>query len=210
MIALDQITGLVLAGGRATRMGGLDKGLQGFRGQPLVWHALQRLRQGGIDQLLISANRHLSDYAAFGAPVCPDQQADYAGPLAGMLAGLAQCRTPYMLCVPCDAPLLPLDLPRRLAQALQASQAALAVAAAPETGPDGTRVLRRQPVFCLIPVALLESLRHYTLQGGRQVGAWIAQQGAAVAAFDHPGDDPLAFFNANTLAELQQLENKTA
>ena len=210
MIAPHEITGLILAGGRGTRMGGVDKGLQAFRGLPLVQHALNRLQRGGVGRCLINANRNLAAYAAFGSPVWPDDMADYAGPLAGFLTGLVHCETPYLLTVPCDTPLLPLDLANRLAQALAANHAEIAMAAAWEPGPDGRSLLRTQPVFCLLSVNLRDSLQHFTQHGGRKVGAWTAQHATVIVPFDQPQDDPHAFFNANTLAELQQLESKTA
>lgn len=211
MIGPADITALILAGGQGARMGGVDKGLQTFRGLPLALHALKRLQMGGsVNQIMISANRHLADYEAFGVPVWPDTQSDYAGPLAGFLTGLAHCTSPYLLTVPCDTPLLPLDLAQRLAAALEAENADIAMAAAPEATPDGHIHLRRQPVFCLLRSKLLESLLRFTQGGGRKISAWTALHQTAVVAFDQPGDDREAFFNANTLAELQQLESRAA
>ena len=208
MIHPNDITGLILAGGRGSRMGGVDKGLQTFHGMPLAQHALKRLQMGGgVGPILLNANRHLADYEAFGAPVWPDGLADYAGPLAGFLTGLAHCKTPFLLTVPCDSPLFPLDLVRRLAQALDAAGADMAMAAAPETGQDGQLQVRSQPVFCLLRVTLLESLTRFTQAGGRKIGAWTAQHNTVLVPFDQPGDDPRAFCNTNTLAELRQLEN---
>ncbi|WP_423455891.1 molybdenum cofactor guanylyltransferase MobA [Ottowia sp. VDI28] len=197
------ITALLLAGGRGSRMGGVDKGLQLFQNQPLAQHALQRLRQQTLPpaQLLINANRHLSEYAAFGAPVWPDAIADFAGPLAGFLAGLDHCETPLLLTVPCDVPYFPLSLCERLAQSLRTQQAEIAMAAALEDGR-----LRTQPVFCLLRTSLAKSLAHFLESGGRKIDAWTAQHQTVVVAFDAPGDDPRAFANANTIAELRQLE----
>jgi molybdopterin-guanine dinucleotide biosynthesis protein A len=112
--------------------------------------------------------------------------------------------------VPCDTPLLPLDLAQRLADALEAQGADIAMAAAPEAGKDGQMQVRTQPVFCLLRISLLESLVRFTQEGGRKIDAWTALHPTAVVPFDAPGDDPQAFFNANTLAELQQLESRTA
>lgn len=211
MIGPADITALILAGGQGARMGGVDKGLQNFMGLPLALHALKRLQTGGgVGEIMISANRHLADYEAFGVPVWPDAQSDYAGPLAGFLTGLAHCTSPYLLTVPCDTPLLPLDLAQRLAAALEAENADIAMAAAPEAAPDGQMHLRRQPVFCLLRSELLESLLRFTQGGGRKISAWTALHHTAVVAFDQPGDDREAFFNANTLAELQQLESRAA
>lgn len=208
MINPQDITGLILAGGRGSRMGGVDKGLQTFNGLPLAQHALKRLQTGGsVGPILLNANRNLAAYEAFGAPVWPDGLADYAGPLAGFLTGLAHCKTPFLLTVPCDSPLFPLDLVRRLAQALDAAGADMAMAAAPETGQDGQLQVRSQPVFCLLRVTLLDSLTQFTQAGGRKIGAWTAQHNTVLVPFDQPGDDPRAFCNTNTLAELRQLEN---
>ena len=205
MIDTQNITGLVLAGGRGSRMGGVDKGLQNFRGLPLALHTLMRL-QMQVGATLVNANRNLAAYESFGAPVWPDASNDYAGPLAGFLTGLEHCETPWLLTVPCDTPLFPLDLATRLAQAADAQQADIAMAAAPEDDGSGQTTVRTQPVFCLLRVELLESLVRFTQAGGRKIDAWTAQHPCAVVPFDQPGDDPKAFFDANTLAELQALE----
>ena len=209
MIDTQNTTGLVLAGGRATRMGGVDKGLQTFRGQPLAQHALARL-QPQVGALMLNANRNLADYAALGAPynapVWPDGLADYAGPLAGFLTGLAHCPTPWLLTVPCDTPLFPLDVAARLAAAAARDGSDIAIAAAPETDDQGHTRVRPQPVFSLIHVSLLASLQRFTADGGRKIQAWALAQRCSVVAFDQPGDDARAFFNTNTLAELQHLE----
>ena len=205
MIGALQITGLVLAGGRGTRMGGVDKGLQHFRGTPLALNALTRLlwQAGGlVGDLMINANRNLAAYEAFGHPVWPDTLADYAGPLAGFMTGLAHCETPWLLTVPCDTPLFPMDLVQRLASAFDDETTEIAMAAAREE--DGQ--LRHQPVFCLLRVDLLESLMAFTQAGGRKIDRWTDQHHTVVVPFDRPGDDHQAFFNANTLAELQSLE----
>lgn len=211
-ISPGDISAVVLAGGRGQRMGGVDKGLQPYHGQPLALHALQRLRAQTLApaQLLISANRHLADYRAWGVPVWPDDGAGaepgFAGPLAGLLTALAHVHTPLLLCVPCDAPRFPLSLCERLAQALCAQQADLAVAQAPNTEAAGDPTLRTQPVFCLLRTTLRHSLQAHVAAGGRRVQAWAAAQRHTLVPFDQPGDDPLAFANANTLAQLQALQ----
>lgn len=198
------ITGLILAGGRGSRMGGIDKGLQNFRGLPLALQALKRLQLQSqpLQEVLINANRNLSAYKSLGVPVWPDSIDGFAGPLAGFVTGLERCQTPLLLTVPCDTPLFPLDLVERLVHALNLEGADLAMAAAPEA--DGT--VRTQPVFCLLKTELLESLVKFTQGGGRKIDAWTAQHRCAIVPFDLPGDSPQAFTNANTLAELQQLE----
>ncbi|MBK6717149.1 MAG: molybdenum cofactor guanylyltransferase MobA [Burkholderiales bacterium] len=201
MIHKDNITGLVLAGGRGSRMGGVDKGLQLHRGQPLAWHALQRLAPQ-VGRTVVNANRHLEDYAGMGAPVWPDTLADQPGPLAGLLAGLQRCTSDYLVTVPCDSPRLPLDLVERLVDALVSAQghraAGLAVAAT--RGADGLPQL--QPVFCLMHVGLQRPLAEHVAAGRRRVDRWMLEQQAVVVTFD----DAAAFFNANTLQDLRQLD----
>lgn len=199
------ITALILAGGRGTRMGGTDKGLQNFRGLPLALHTLMRLQLQTMapQEVLINANRNLSAYESLGVPVWPDSIDGFAGPLAGFLTGLERCETPWLLTVPCDTPLFPLDLVERLFKAMADENADIAMAAAPEA--DGT--VRPQPVFCLLQVDLLESLVKFTQGGGRKIDAWTGQHRCAIVPFDLPMDSPTAFSNANTLAELQQLES---
>lgn len=196
MIAPERITGLVLAGGRGSRMGGLDKGLQPYRGEPLARHALRRLAPQ-VGHLVINANRHLEAYAAMGVPVWPDTLPDHPGPLAGCLAGLARCETPYLVSVPCDAPHFPADLVPRLAAALDAARADLAFAATR----DGAG-LRPQPVFCLMRVTLRDALAGFVAGGGRKAGDWVAQQ----RGIEVPFDDAADFVNLNTVAELAQRE----
>ena len=199
------ITGVILAGGRGLRMGGVDKGLQSFRGVPLALHTLQRLspQVGGV---MISANRNLTAYQAFGVPVWPDDAGlgDYAGPLAGFITALARCQTPFLLTVPCDTPLFPVDLVARMAAALAREDADLVVASAP----DEEGQMRAQPAFCLMRITLLGSLQRFVEAGGRKIQAWTAQQKTATLPFNQPGDSAQSFFNANTLAELQQLESR--
>lgn len=209
LIAPQDITGLILAGGRGSRMGGVDKGLQNLGGMPMALRTLMRL-QMQVGQVMINANRNLAAYESFGAEVWPDVLADYAGPLAGFLTGLERCETPYMVTVPCDSPRFPLDLVARLAGALEREQAEIAMAAAPETDERGQTAVRTQPVFCLLRVELLESLTRFTQGGGRKIDAWTAQHKTVVVPFNESGDDPLAFANANTLAELKLLEDAGA
>ena len=207
VIAASDITGIVLAGGRGSRMGGVDKGLQNFNGMPLALHTLLRL-QMQVGQAMVNANRNLAAYESFGVPVWPDVLADYAGPLAGFLTGLERCETPYLLTVPCDTPLFALDLAERLGQALESEQADIAMVAALEGDGHEAVSLRPQPVFCLLRTGLLESLVRFTHGGGRKIDAWTAQHKTALVPFDQPGDSPRAFFNATTLAELQALESR--
>jgi molybdopterin-guanine dinucleotide biosynthesis protein A len=192
------ITGLILAGGRGSRMGGVDKGLQNHQGLPLAMHALMRL-QPQVGHLMVNANRNLGAYDSMGVPVWPDAIADYPGPLAGFLAGLEHCETPWLVTVPCDTPRFPVDLVARLAQALVQEDAEIAMAATREDG----RV-QVQPVFCLMAASLMESLVAFTQSGQRKIDKWTGQHRCATVVFD----DADAFFNANTLEELQRLQPK--
>ena len=192
----EQITGLILAGGRGSRMGGVDKGLQNHLGLPLAMQVLLRL-QPQVGAVMINANRNLGAYESMGVPVWPDALADYPGPLAGFLAGLEHCATPYLVTVPCDTPNFPADLVDRLAAALVAEGAEIAMAATLEDG----RV-QVQPVFCLMAASLLESLVAFTHGGQRKIDRWTGQHRCATVVFD----DADAFFNANTLDELQRLQ----
>jgi molybdopterin-guanine dinucleotide biosynthesis protein A len=174
-------------------MGGVDKGLQSYQGVPLVRHALDRLtpQTRGV---MINANRNLHVYEAMGVPVWIDDLPDFPGPLAGMLAGLAHCQTPYMVTVPCDTPHFPLDLVARLATGLAQGDYDMATAYTREA--DRTFP---QPVFCLMKISLLEHLRAFILSGERKTGAWPRTQRNAQVIFE----DAAAFANINTLEELR-------
>jgi len=198
-VDIDQqdITGLILAGGRGSRMGGIDKGLQNFLGSPLALHAVIRLG-GQVGQLMVNANRNLGAYEALEVPVWPDSTPDFAGPLAGMLTGLEHCETPWLVTVPCDAPLFPLDLVQRLAAAASAQNAEIAMACAPESTGEAPRP---QPVFCLMRMELSESLAAFLQAGGRKIDQWTATRRTVLVDFE----DGQAFRNANTLDELHRL-----
>ncbi|HEX5688063.1 MAG TPA: molybdenum cofactor guanylyltransferase MobA [Ideonella sp.] len=200
-MAIDKqdITGLVLAGGRGSRMGGADKGLQNHLGMPLALHTLLRLAPQ-VGPTMVNANRNLAAYEAMGSPVWPDALPDYPGPLAGFLAGLERCETPYLVTVPCDTPNFPLDLVARLAEAMERDDAEIVIATSPE--PDGS--VQVQPVFCLMRATLLDSLVRATTAGERKIDRWAKQQRCSEVLFA----DADAFFNANTLAELQSLQDK--
>lgn len=199
-ILREHITGVVLAGGRGSRMGGIDKGLQPFNAQPLALHALRRLLPQ-VGSALLIANRNRAAYEAFGVPVWPDARSDYPGPLAGFLAGLVPSTTPWILTVPCDTPNFPLDLAARLAKAIDSHVAAPGTMLAMAT--DGAH---SQPVFCLIHRSMEGSLRDFLAQGGRKIGAWAEQHPMIRVPFDQPDD----FINVNSLAELSALELGTA
>lgn len=196
MISKEHITGLVLAGGRGSRMGGVDKGLQNHHGVPLALHALLKLQQQ-TGHVMINANRNLGAYESFGVPVWPDALPDFAGPLAGFLAGLERCETPWLQTVPCDTPDFPDDLVARLADVAASAGAEIAVAACEEEGS-----MRAQPVFCLLQSSLMESLVRFTQDGGRKIDRWTAMH----RSVEVPFPDARAFFNANTLDELRRLQ----
>lgn len=177
-------------------MGGVDKGLQQFRGTTLAERALNRLRPQ-VGALMINANRNLERYRSLGVVVVADEVPDYPGPLGGMLAGLARCETPYLVTVPCDTPNFPLDLVERLAAGLSGMDADLATAhtrAGSETFP--------QPVFCLMKAALRDSLRAFIASGERKTGLWARQHRHAEVVFENDA----GFVNVNTLLELEQLQ----
>lgn len=195
----------MLAGGRASRFGGADKGLQSFCGEALAHIALQRL-QAQVGLIAISANRHLETYARWGVPVWQDSLADFPGPLAGMLSGLEHVSTAWLVTVPCDSPRFPLDLVARLTHAAARDGSRVAYAAAPQPDAQGAVEMRPHPVFCLLHRELRESLAAYLASGSHRVMHWLRAQPHSVVCFDQPGDDPLAFANTNTPDDLQQLE----
>jgi molybdopterin-guanine dinucleotide biosynthesis protein A len=186
------ITGLVLAGGLGRRMGGIDKGLQEFRGEPMVAQVIRRFAPQ-VDALIVNANQNIERYAAFGHPVVPDVITGYAGPLAGLHAGLHACRTPLLVTSPCDSPFLPLDLVARLLEALEREGADLAVA---RTGAQS------HPVFSLVRRHVLPDLTDFLDGGGRKVDLWYSALKVVEVSFD---DQPDAFANINTLNELAAL-----
>ena len=208
----SQITGLVLAGGRGSRMGGLDKGLQRLGARTLVEHALERLRPQ-VGALAINANRHLDDYGRFGVPVWPDAESDFPGPLAGMLAGLAACRTEWLVTVPCDTPGFPADLVARLFEAARAAGVRAAMPVTDEaTGyctearPAARPGPQPQPVFCLMHRSLHAPLAAAMAAGERKIERFTRSQGQVLVPFTGP-DDAQAFFNANTEADLERLRS---
>lgn len=194
----QQITGLILAGGKGTRMGSVDKGLQVFRGKPMVEHVLQRLRPQ-VGKLIINANRHLDIYEALDTPVCPDEFSGFAGPLAGLHAGLSHCETPYLVTAPCDSPFLPMDLVDQLSEALVAAKADIAVAV---TGKSDTQ--KWHPVFCLLATHLKNDLADYLGKGGRKMDAWFAKYPQVEVQFL----DESAFANINTPDDLSVLSGE--
>jgi molybdenum cofactor guanylyltransferase len=188
LVAAPLVTGLVLAGGRGSRLGGVDKGLQPWQGEPLAARALRRLAPQ-VSALMVSANRHLEDYARLGVPVWPDppEWTGHQGPLAGMLAGLRHVTTPWMVTVPCDCPSFPADLVARLLA--QVGDHALCLARSP-AGPE--------PAFCLMRREVEASLADSLARGERSIERWARGLPRSEAQFDDAG----AFFNINTPDDL--------
>jgi len=184
------ITGLVLAGGQGRRMGSVDKGLVLLQGRPLVGHVIERFASQ-VDEILINANRNIAEYEAFGHPVIRDQVEGYAGPLAGLHAGLVHAGHPLVATVPCDSPFLPFDLVARLGKSLEAAQSDLAVARTHD---------QPHPVFALVRRSVLPHLTHFLSNGGRKIDAWYASLKTVEVTFD---DEAEAFRNINTAAELE-------
>ncbi len=191
---VPSVTGLILAGGKGSRMGGVDKGLQAFRGKRLVDHVYERLapQVGGI---LINANQNHDEYRTFGVRVVSDAIGGFAGPLAGFHAGLSISKRPFLASVPCDSPFLPEDLVERLYAKLDESGAELAVA---KTGDQP------HPVFSLMRRGVLDHLGDFLKAGGRKIDAWYATLAVVEVVFD---DEAAAFSNINTLEELQTWED---
>ena len=187
------ITGLVLAGGQGRRMGTVDKGLVPLGGRPMVAHVLARLKPQ-VDDILINANQHAAEYAAFGYRVIPDTIDGFAGPLAGLHVGLANASHALVATVPCDSPFLPHDLVARLAAALEAGASQLAVARTFD---------QPHPVFALVRRSVLPHLTQFLEGGGRKIDAWYSALSIVEVQFDDEAD---AFRNINTTDELRQVD----
>jgi molybdopterin-guanine dinucleotide biosynthesis protein A len=191
----NAIAGLILAGGRARRMGGEDKGLIRLAGRPMVEHVLERIGPQ-VDEVLINANRNAEQYSRYGHRVIPDVMDDFPGPLAGMLSAMEAVHQPWLAVVPCDSPLLPRDLVQRLFESALAESADIAVAH------DGERL---QPVVALLRCSLLPQLRAFVEQGGRKIDTWYAQHRMVTTDLS---DHPEAFVNINTPEERAALERR--
>jgi molybdopterin-guanine dinucleotide biosynthesis protein A len=187
MKAEGKVSGIVLAGGKGSRMGGVDKGLQPLRGKPMVAWAIARLKPQ-VDEIVINANQNLEIYAAFGYRVVSDEIGGFAGPLAGLHAGLSAATHPLAATVPCDSPFLPGDLVSRLLESLKDNDLAVA-----KTGDQA------HPVFVLLRTSLKRNLEAFLQGGGRKIDAWYASLKVVEVAFDDEAD---AFRNINTLEEL--------
>jgi len=186
---MDGVTGIVLAGGQGRRMGGVDKGLQLLHGKPMAAAVIARLAPQ-VDEILINANQNLAEYERFGHRVVPDAIGGFAGPLAGLHAGLGEASHELVLTVPCYSPFLPLDLLARLRQRLAEKDLAVA-----KTGGQA------HPVFALVRKAVRGNLEKFLAGGGRKIDAWYASLKVVEVQFDDEAD---AFRNINTREELGQ------
>lgn len=183
------VTGIVLAGGRGSRMGGVDKGLQALRGRPMIEWVLERLAPQ-VTEIVVNANQNLEKYQSYGQRVVPDEIAGFAGPLAGLHAGLKAAAHPLVITVPCDSPFLPSDLVSRLQKSLGKNHLAVA-----KTGDQP------HPVFALMKREVRESLEAFLAAGGRKIDAWYAALKVVEVSFDDEAD---AFRNINTIEELRR------
>jgi molybdopterin-guanine dinucleotide biosynthesis protein A len=189
------ISAIILSGGRATRMNGADKGLVPLQGKPLIKHVIDRLVPQ-VNEIIINTNREVAKYQKFGYTILQDKIDDFLGPLAGFSLGLQHAKYDYVLTVPCDSPLLPLDLAKRLLTALLDHKADIAAASS-----DGNT----HPVFCLCNKSVLPTLEAYLLKGERRVSAWQKSQRYIEVDFSN---DSEAFTNLNTFESLEELELK--
>ncbi len=187
------ITGLILAGGRGSRMGSVDKGLQVFRGRPMIAQVLERFAPQ-VDDVLVNANRNADQYASLGHRVIADAIEGFAGPLAGLHTGMTHTTSPLIVTAPCDSPFLPADLVARLRHGMDTAGAELAVAKTFD---------QPHPVFCLAHTSLAPHLYEFLASGQRKIDKWYASLKVVEVAFD---DEEQAFSNINTLDELKSLE----
>ncbi|HDR2626898.1 TPA: molybdenum cofactor guanylyltransferase MobA [Enterobacter cancerogenus] len=189
----QEIIGVVLAGGRATRMGGKDKGLQLLNGKPLWQHVADALA-GQVSARVLSANRHIDIYQRSGLPVYQDTLADYPGPLAGMLSVMQQNWGEWFVFCSCDTPFIPACLVERMVQQRGDSPVVWAH--------DGER---DHPTIALIHKSLIPALQDYLAAGERRVMVFMRQSGGHSVDFS---DLKSAFVNVNTLEDLQTMQEK--
>ena len=187
----QNITAVILAGGQGSRLGGVDKGLLELNKIPLVQHLINRI-QPQVAKIIISANRNIKRYADLGFPVYEDEISDFAGPLAGILKALQQCKSEWLLTVPADSPFIPANLAQRLGKNIQNNKIVMAH--------DGERL---QPTFALIHKSLASSLEDFLQQGERKARVWMQQQPHKIVDFS---DQAYAFININTKDELKNAE----
>ena len=194
----ENVTGMILAGGKARRMGGLDKGLVELNGQAMIQYVLDVLKPQ-VKQILINANRNVSEYKKFGYPVVSDQLEDFQGPLAGIAASMEVAKTKYICTCPCDGPLIAKDLVSRLfSEVNKDNDTKIAVAH------DGKRL---QPVYALIDCELLTNLIDYLKSGERKIDRWYTQHNFKAVDFSDRQD---CFININTPEDQQTISQQLA
>ncbi len=195
-ITKSDITGAILAGGEARRMGGQDKGLIMLNGKPMIEYVIDNLKNQ-VGKLLINANRNHDKYSEYGFEIVSDELSGYCGPLAGMVSSLNKIETPYMVTVPCDSPFIADDLVKRLITTLESGNADICVAH------NGERI---QPVFCMLKKELISSMNDFLSKGERKIDKWFNQHSLAIADFS---DTPNTFDNFNTPEDLELAEKKS-
>lgn len=188
MVESPRISAVILSGGRAQRMGGVDKGLTPLGGRPLIVWVLERIAPQ-VDELFISANRNLESYRPLGYPVLADVPPDFQGPLAGLRRCMTEATNPLILCAPCDTPFLPPDLAGRLLGAIEASGADIALPVVSGQTQHAIFLCRR---------TVLPGLENFINHGGRRVGEWQSK----LRCIELPFGDEHAFLNLNTAEEL--------
>ena len=188
-----KVTGVILAGGLARRMQQQDKGLILFNNRPMVSYAINAMVQVA-DEVLINANRSQQEYQQLGYPVFADETQDFSGPLAGIYTAMTKTRSPVILVMPCDSPLMKASHLQKLLDTLEALDADIAVAF------DGERL---QPVFLALNTSLKDSLKDYLAQGQRKIDRWLQQHKLVKVDFS---DNKEVFKNINTPEDLKALE----
>ena len=194
-MATGNITGIILAGGQARRMGGQDKGLIELAHKPMIEYVLNSI-EPQVDDIIINANRNQAVYGRYGFAVVADQIGGYCGPLAGMASGLQAAKTPFVVTVPCDSPLIPDDLVQKLYSTLQDEDAEICTALS-----NG----RLQPVFTVMKTEVLSSMLDFLNNGERKIDKWFEQHRLAIADFS---EQPDTFININSAEELAEIELK--
>lgn len=190
-INTQNISAVILAGGKGSRLGGIDKGLVKLNNLTLVQHVINQI-QPQVSQIMISANRNLDVYKDFGFPVYEDEINDYAGPLAGILKALQQCKSEWLLAVPADSPFVPINLVERLSKNIRDNKIVI---------PHDGKYL--QATFSLIHKSLESDLKKFLQQGERKARVWMQQQAHTIVDFSDQTD---AFININTEDDLKKAE----
>ena len=192
-IIKDEITGVILAGGKARRMGGADKGLVQFRGKPLIEHVIQAF-EPQVGNLLINANRNHEIYKNYGFDIVSDESEDYCGPLAGILSALNKIDTPYLATAPCDTPFISRNIVEKLSLSILSEKTEISVAH------NGDRL---QPVFCVMKKDLIISINNYLREGGRKIDQWIKQHSVTIVDLS---SEIKCFENFNSKEEILMSE----